>query len=376
MADIPSGAAAVGGSFLTTAAPIIGAGLTAVADVASGLFSANQARKNRKFQERMYNKQVEDNRKNWEMVNAYNLPSAQLARLRDSGLNPLLMYSNGAQGLTVSQPAQGGTPGSGAMASMSNHTNFGQAFAQAVMMKEQLRNLQMDSLLKFNEAKAQEAEAKKKGVETQSLSFDLSFKKDARDLQMDALKYQNELTESMRFLNDQQRYKLVHEISTIDAQYKEILGRIKNQRDITEAEVNEINNRIDIANKKLGHEISLLDAQAREALANAYANEIAAAIQKKLFSDDYIKILHGQAGQDLLNAIKDGEAATIANGLNALTFMYRPKPGEAVWNVSREMEYIINPIFGTVKDAAVGGAMIYMGAKGVGGKTPKIGFVK
>lgn len=57
----------------------------------------------------MYNKQVEDNRRNWELANEYNLPSAQVQRLKDANLNPYLMYGNGASGL-VSQSVQSATP--------------------------------------------------------------------------------------------------------------------------------------------------------------------------------------------------------------------------------------------------------------------------
>lgn len=69
------------------------------ANVSSGLFGANQARKNRAFQERMYNRQIEDAERFWNMENAYNDPrnayARELAGLKENGLNPLLMYGNG-----------------------------------------------------------------------------------------------------------------------------------------------------------------------------------------------------------------------------------------------------------------------------------------
>ena len=71
--------------------------------------TAKSKTKDRKFAERMYNKQVEDNRRNWELANEYNLPSAQVQRLRDANLNPYLMYGNGASGL-VSQSVQSASP--------------------------------------------------------------------------------------------------------------------------------------------------------------------------------------------------------------------------------------------------------------------------
>lgn len=77
--------------------------------IAGGLFNANQAAKNRAFQERMYNRQYEDTIKFWNMQNEYNLPSAVYQRemegLQQNGLNPLLMYGSGSpQGVSTAAP--------------------------------------------------------------------------------------------------------------------------------------------------------------------------------------------------------------------------------------------------------------------------------
>lgn len=71
--------------------------------------TARSKTKDRQFAEKMYNKQVEDNRRNWELANEYNLPSAQVQRLKDANLNPYLMYGNGASGL-VSQSVESASP--------------------------------------------------------------------------------------------------------------------------------------------------------------------------------------------------------------------------------------------------------------------------
>ncbi|AJK28241.1 hypothetical protein [Eel River basin pequenovirus] len=46
----------------------------------------------------MWNRQSAFNREMWDLQNEYNLPSAQMDRLRKAGLNPNLMYGNGASG--------------------------------------------------------------------------------------------------------------------------------------------------------------------------------------------------------------------------------------------------------------------------------------
>lgn len=69
---------------------------------------AVQNRKNRKFQQDMYNQQKADNLKFWEMENQYNSPVMQMQRLKDAGLNPNLVYGSGAnaQGGNISAPSQ------------------------------------------------------------------------------------------------------------------------------------------------------------------------------------------------------------------------------------------------------------------------------
>lgn len=140
-------------------APAIEAAGAIATSATSGLFGANQARKNRAFQERMYNKQVEDNRKNWEMVNEYNLPSAQLQRLKDAGLNPYLMYSEGA-GNGMATVAQGGSLPSGSQGSahFSNpFQGFTQSLAQMKLLDSQIQNI--DAQTENIEAQTKDTEA-------------------------------------------------------------------------------------------------------------------------------------------------------------------------------------------------------------------------
>lgn len=119
--------------------------------VAGGLFSANQAKKNRAFQERMYNKQVEDTIKFWNMQNEYNLPSAAYAReiegLTKNGLNPQLMYGNGAvQSVAAGQPQLPSAP-HGAQGNVGSF-NTPIDLANLALVEAQTKNLTAESKLK------------------------------------------------------------------------------------------------------------------------------------------------------------------------------------------------------------------------------------
>lgn len=163
---LTSQAANIGGSSaLAAAAPMAGAAIDAVNSIAGGLFSANQARKNRKFQERMYARQLEDNRENWRMVNEYNLPKNQLARIVDAGLNPLLMYGQGGVSAMAQGSAQGASAPHGDSAKAGFNTQFGQAMQQAALINAQIRNINADTQQKLSNSRNLESDTEGKEIE-------------------------------------------------------------------------------------------------------------------------------------------------------------------------------------------------------------------
>lgn len=107
---------------------VIQAGSGVLGSVIGGIFgnksqqSANAAniqinRENNEFNERMMQKQQDYNTDMWNKQNAYNTPSAQVQRLKEAGLNPYLMMSNGNQIGTAS------SANSTSMASASGNPN-------------------------------------------------------------------------------------------------------------------------------------------------------------------------------------------------------------------------------------------------------------
>lgn len=82
------------------AAEVVAAGLTAAAgigsNVAQTIANSNLNKKNRAWQEKMFDQQYQRNVELWKMQNAYNTPAEQVKRLRQAGLNPNLLYGNGS----------------------------------------------------------------------------------------------------------------------------------------------------------------------------------------------------------------------------------------------------------------------------------------
>lgn len=138
--------------------PVIGAALiSGGSNLLSGVFqsaaqsSANAtniqlARENREWQESM-----------WQKQNEYNTPAAQIQRMREAGLNPALMYSQGNVG-------NAGSVGSAPVAQVQPVTGFaqgigaaGDTIANAVMQYEQVK--QMRANTRLLESKAAQTEA-------------------------------------------------------------------------------------------------------------------------------------------------------------------------------------------------------------------------
>lgn len=77
----------------------------AVGSAVVGAFSTGRMnKKTRKWNEMMYTRQQMDALANWNRQNAYNAPEAQMARLQKAGLNPNLVYGNGAVANSSSAP--------------------------------------------------------------------------------------------------------------------------------------------------------------------------------------------------------------------------------------------------------------------------------
>lgn len=67
-------------------------------------FASQTRRQDRKFTREMFDKQTQVARENWQMMNEYNSPSAQMERLEAAGLNPNLVYGSGGVTGTTSLP--------------------------------------------------------------------------------------------------------------------------------------------------------------------------------------------------------------------------------------------------------------------------------
>lgn len=111
--------------------------------------------KTRQYNLMLARQQNQWNLEQWQRENDYNSPAAQMARFREAGLNPDLMYGNGTPGNSMSSPAL--TSGSPAtpqdMSSLGGMRNFGDVIQNT--LNQEMQRAQIEAI-KANTNKTKE----------------------------------------------------------------------------------------------------------------------------------------------------------------------------------------------------------------------------
>lgn len=136
-----------------------------------------------KFSRKMYERQYKDSIDFWNMQNEYNNPANQMARFKDAGLNPHLIYGRGDSGsasniqtpdvtpVNFREPRfEGGRPD--IMANLLGQADLRIKGAQADNLTAQNEVIRQDALLRALQAERE--------------GFDLGLKRDLRDVSADA----------------------------------------------------------------------------------------------------------------------------------------------------------------------------------------------
>lgn len=179
--------------------PLVGAAVASAAGgvMSSGFNAGMQGKTNRKTRienRKMYEWQRRDALADWNMQNEYNDPSAQMARLRKAGLNPNLVYGNGAD--VTSGQVRNVSPGSwnptAPQIDPGVIPNAVMGFYDIQMREAQIENMktnnqvmQADAASKVAGIIATMATVDKTKAETLMTEFDLLMKNQMQDLTLD-----------------------------------------------------------------------------------------------------------------------------------------------------------------------------------------------
>lgn len=200
-------------------------------------------RQQQRYNEKWYNRQLGDNINLWRMQNEYNTPAAQMARFKEAGLNPNLIYGQGNPG----NAAQLSRPDLQPTQFRMNEQAFANVGRQSLdsIYDIQLKQAQVDNLRAQNSVIKQDAILKSALTRStltgeQQKRFDLDFASELRGTSAD---YQREKLRNLKTQTDYTLNRDVREALTNSSNISEALQRIetmKIQRAKTSQEINNI----------------------------------------------------------------------------------------------------------------------------------------
>ena len=214
-----------------TAAIIVGAtqaASSAGTNIANNRLYKKQRADNREDATTAYNRSIEM----WNMNNAYNDPSAQMERLRQAGLNPNLVYGNGAT-TTASAPsapqASSATPqrfqGFDALPALSMYMDVKMKQAQADLIEEQKNNViqrtaneRTDNLLKTLDLDYFGTRNRRSLVELNNIE---QYQSNAMELANERQRLQNNLAVQAYINNDKNMELLMKRYNLSEAEFRE-----------------------------------------------------------------------------------------------------------------------------------------------------------
>lgn len=170
------------------AAPVISALISGGTQIGSGVMQGIQNRAQRKWNEKMYDRQRTDALSDWNMQNEYNNPLNQMARLKDAGLNPNLVYGNGAQATSGQMPRQTDVKSWTPQAPQFNGNAVLSSYYDTQVKQAQIDNMKVQNTVLQREAALKEVETLNKIISGKRSQFDLDLKSDLRQTSIDIVK--------------------------------------------------------------------------------------------------------------------------------------------------------------------------------------------
>lgn len=162
----------------------------------------------RRWSEKMYQQQTADARQNVANERVYNSPSAVRSRMAAAGLNPDMMYGNGAGSLIDSHVADTGSVGNVAPA------DVGSMIMQTPTMADSILK-GISAMRELAETKNISADTAKKTGELQSIDLDNMVKAATQGAKIENENLTVQLSRSYLALNDQQRQNLSQELNNL-----------------------------------------------------------------------------------------------------------------------------------------------------------------
>ena len=170
--------------------PLIAAGGELLSQGINAVTQGAQNRKSRNFSREMYARQRADSLSDYAMQNQYNSPAEQMKRLRAAGLNPNLVYGNGATSPSATVRSSNVPSAEFKPAQFSGGDLVGK-YLNAQNMQLQADNLKAQNAVLVEQAKNIATDTLQKKFGADLKEFDFNWKTDMRNLNEYALTQKN-----------------------------------------------------------------------------------------------------------------------------------------------------------------------------------------
>jgi len=156
-------------------------GASILSDGINAVVDGINTRASRRWSEKMNAWQRGDALADYHMQNAYNSPASQMERLKSAGLNPNLVYGNGAQASNAAPVRSASAPSSPVTRTNINAGGAMQQYLNSQQMKLQNDNLKAQNTVLLEQAKNIAADTQQKTFGAGLKEFDLNFRTENRN---------------------------------------------------------------------------------------------------------------------------------------------------------------------------------------------------
>lgn len=224
--------------------PLIAAGAALTGQGIGAISQSAQNKKSREWQEKMFDRERANSLADFAMQNEYNHPSSQMARLREAGLNPNLVYGNGTQ----QQAAQIKAADAGQWNPQPIRFNPGDAMAaytDTQMRAAQVDNLRVQNTVMDAEKALKMAQVAQTVATTDKSQFELGVSKELRQTTIDAALANvqktmadiGKVSADTQYTLDENERKAALQAPTLEKALEEVLN-VRLQRELMSGQIN------------------------------------------------------------------------------------------------------------------------------------------
>lgn len=239
------------------------AATNAISQIGNYLAAGNINKKTQRYNREMYNLQRADSLADWNMQNEYNSPGGQMARLKAAGLNPNLVYGNGADAQSNSMPRSSNVESWNPSLPQFNGGSIMGSYYDVQLKEAQISNMEMQRQLANAQTLSALASADKTKSDTATTQYNLDLAKQLQSTTIEKAQADLKKTQSdTQYTLDQNERQKAMQATTLQKAVEDILS-MRAERTKVPGQINLLNQQIE--NLKTDNRLKQLDENLKKA---------------------------------------------------------------------------------------------------------------